>query len=90
MRENSNRTGAPDENVLGKTLPFTLRFNGLRGEDAAFTLRSNCLRGGDTAFTLRPPGTHIDLDIDESAVTPIPLSAGDVSVHSSRLVHGSG
>ena len=35
-------------------------------------------------------GTHTDMPIDESALRPIPIQAGDVSVHSSRLVHGSG
>jgi hypothetical protein len=35
-------------------------------------------------------GTHIDLDIRDDSAVPIPMAAGDVSIHSSRLVHGSG
>jgi phytanoyl-CoA hydroxylase len=36
-------------------------------------------------------GTHIDLpDIPADSLRSVPISAGDVSIHSSRLVHGSG
>lgn len=35
-------------------------------------------------------GTRIDLDIRDDSVVPIIIAAGDVSIHSSRLVHGSG
>ena len=50
---------------------------------------SQSLSMGSGAADENVLGTHIDLDLDESAVIAVPIKAGDVSIHSSRLVHGS-